>query len=102
MGWSTTCKVFQLSAKKIHKEEVLKTEGQICDYCHTDPGAKRHSETMWNGFRDADTDQLVCFKCQSKHYVTKFKKPELIGLHSEFPVIIRPAQLPINFGMKSA
>lgn len=59
----------------------------ICEYCHTDPGTKPHSDTMWNGFLDADTNQLVCWQCQEKHYEAK-AKTEFADQYSELPVTV--------------
>lgn len=61
----------------------------ICEYCKKDPGNKKPG-VIWKGFRDADTDQLVCWKCQPRHYLEKFKNAELAGLYSEMPVINVP------------
>lgn len=58
----------------------------LCEYCGTDPGTKPNSETMWNGFQDADTGANVCFKCREIHYKAKFKMPGMAGLYSELPV----------------
>lgn len=66
-----------------------------CDHCKKDPGAK--DTGVWRGFRDADTDQHVCWQCQVFHYREKFKDPELRNIYSEFPVVIPPAQLLITF-----
>jgi len=54
-----------------------------CTYCHKNPGAKDNG--LWKGFRDMDTGQLVCWKCQARHYREK-NKTEHAHLHSEFPV----------------
>jgi hypothetical protein len=54
-----------------------------CSYCNKDPGVKENG--LWKGFRDADTSQLVCFKCQAKHYQAK-AKTEFANMYSEFPV----------------
>lgn len=61
----------------------------ICFHCGKDPGTK--DTGVWKGFHDKDTDQHVCWKCQARHYRTKFKDPALKGLYSEFPVMIPPA-----------
>lgn len=66
-----------------------------CDHCGKDPGTKETG--VWKGFKDADTDQHVCWKCQARHYRGKFKDPDLKGLYSEFPVMIAPAQLQLRF-----
>lgn len=66
-----------------------------CAYCNTDPGSKPNG--VWKGFKDGETSQLVCFKCQPKHYRTKFLTPEFKGLYSEFPVISMEPQLHLKF-----
>lgn len=66
----------------------------ICEYCKKDPGNKPTG--VWKGFRDADTNQLVCWKCQARHYREKFKAPDLAGMYSEMPVIGVPAQLSLQ------
>jgi hypothetical protein len=68
----------------------------ICVYCQKDPGAKPTG--IWKGFRDADTQQLVCWSCQKIHYKFKFQNKALNGLYSEFPVMTINPQLTINYG----
>jgi hypothetical protein len=63
----------------------------ICTYCHNNPGAKKNG--LWCGFRDTDTDELVCWQCRRIHYKTKFSIPELNGLYSEVPVSAVEPQL---------
>lgn len=60
---------------------------QTCFYCKTNPGHKAKNETLWNGFEDKDTKQLVCWNCYEVHYEAK-SKTEYAGQYSEFPVII--------------
>jgi len=62
-----------------------------CVYCQKDPGAKENG--MWRGFRDADTNQLVCWHCQKTHYRYKFQNKLLHGQFSEFPVMALNPQL---------
>lgn len=69
----------------------------ICTYCHKDPGTKKHNN-LWRGFRDADTEQHVCWGCQRAHYRFKFMNKELNGLFSEFPVMIPNPQLTLPYG----
>lgn len=60
-------------------------EDSVCHYCKTNPGHKPNNETLWNGFLDKDTNQLVCWNCQDKHYREK-SRTENAGQYSEFPV----------------
>lgn len=62
-----------------------------CFYCGKNPGAKKTNPTLWDGFLDKDTDQLVCWdwECYTKHYVNK-SETEFAGMFSEFPVPIKP------------
>lgn len=66
----------------------------ICVHCKRDPGTKPNG--VWKGFLDKDTGQLVCWKCQARHYREKFKDPELAHQYSEMPVIGVPTQLRIQ------
>lgn len=66
-----------------------------CHYCKQNPGVKRHSDVVWNGFKDGDTGHHVCFGCRETHYKEKSKTMQ--GLYSELPVIIAPPQLQIHF-----
>ena len=66
----------------------------ICHYCKEDPGLKRGSEVIWNGFLDRDMDLRVCNRCKQLHYVVK-SKTEHAHQYSEFPIVIPPAQLTI-------
>lgn len=43
-----------------------------CDYCGEGHFHPRNS-SLFNGFRDGDTGQIVCFKCRDAHYFKKQK-----------------------------
>lgn len=59
-----------------------------CDYCHTDPEHKENG--LWNGFRDAATRHLVCWRCRERHY--KAKELRTTGV-KELPVREQGEQL---------
>lgn len=56
-----------------------------CDYCGKSL-IGRHNPNLFDGFRDADTKQLVCFGCKAQHYIIKSKTHP--GLYSEVPEMI--------------
>jgi hypothetical protein len=43
-----------------------------CDHCGQGRQSPRNS-VLFDGFRDADTGQIVCWKCKEKHYIMKAK-----------------------------
>jgi hypothetical protein len=61
---------------------------QICFYCKINPGHKPNNETLWNGFEDKDTKQLVCWECRDTHYRAK-SETEFADMYSEYPVMIK-------------
>lgn len=65
-----------------------------CAYCKLNPGAKPNG--VWKGFKDGDTNQLVCWSCQALHYRTKFKTDGMRGKYSELPVMTIAPQLMLN------
>jgi hypothetical protein len=67
-----------------------------CTYCHTDPGTDKNGK--WSGFRDADTNELVCWPCKRRHYQAKALRLGEKGMtYSEMPVINFQPQLNLNF-----
>jgi hypothetical protein len=72
----------------------MMTETIKCTYCHTDPGTDKNGK--WSGFRDADTNELVCWTCKRMHYKAKFLRLGELT-YSEMPVINFTPQLNLNF-----
>lgn len=58
-----------------------------CAHCATDPGMSPTNPDLWNGFRDADTSQYVCWKCRSYHYTLKMAGT-ISTTFSEVPVLL--------------
>lgn len=69
--------------------------GINCNLCGNDPGLKKGSENMWNGFLDMDVKKYVCFNCQTAHYQEK-NKGAFAHQYSEFPVM---ANLPQKYNV---
>jgi hypothetical protein len=67
----------------------------LCTYCKTNPGSKKNG--LWCGFRDADTNELVCWQCKRIHYKTKFSKSNALRTYSEVPVSTVEPQLNLKF-----
>jgi hypothetical protein len=66
-----------------------------CGHCDQYPGLK--SNGLWNGFKDGDTGELVCWSCRATHYRKKFAITGLRNLYSEFPVMGIQTQLYFKF-----
>lgn len=45
---------------------------KVCCYCQLGFPSSRNPD-LFDGFRDLDTAQLVCFRCRTKHYAEKEK-----------------------------
>jgi len=58
---------------------------KLCDHCGRNPGPGKNPN-LWNGFRDADTGELVCWSCRAKHYQVKAKHQGLT--YSEIPTML--------------
>ncbi len=64
----------------------LFSTGIHCSICNKDPGIAENPY-HWNGFLDKDTNQHVCWNCQSAHYQQK-NKSQHAHQYSEFPVVL--------------
>lgn len=60
--------------------------GIICDHCNKDPGRGKNFH-VWNGFKDLDTKQRVCWNCKDEHYRKK-SKTEFHDYYSEIPIVV--------------
>lgn len=58
-----------------------------CLHCTQDPGMSPVNPHLWNGFRDADTGQYVCWKCREYHYRVKMGAAAATTF-SEVPVML--------------
>lgn len=59
----------------------------VCAYCGKDPGPRYLRSQLWNGFYDADSKRLVCYRCREAH--NKFigrRKSDQIGRRREYAV----------------
>jgi len=61
---------------------------QTCDYCGENPGFDPRNPALWNGYKDADTGNHICWKpkCRREHYAKKAKEGKVT--YSEIPVQI--------------
>ena len=68
-----------------------------CDHCGLVPPPNPRNENIWNGFRDADTGEKVCWDCRHDHYSKKYRGPHA-GKISESPIpIIHEAPTKVKF-----
>lgn len=74
----------------------MSATGINCDHCGKDPGYKAGSEYAWNGFKDANTGEFVCFSCRRPHYAKK-QKTEHRGVYQELPVNVESTLLIMNY-----
>ncbi len=55
------------------KQLNLFTDNKECVYCGNG-GSKPGNPSLWNGFQDQDTGDLVCFQCKEVHYISKAQR----------------------------
>lgn len=55
-----------------------------CCYCGEGHFSPRNP-SLFNGFRDGDTNQVVCSQCRDHHYKEK-ALPDGSGTYSEIPI----------------
>lgn len=64
----------------------------ICAHCGLNPGPSSKNPILWDGFKDIDTGQYCCWKCQPVHYRKK-RNGAQATTHSEIPVLLSEVEL---------